>query len=387
MQVRQLPPKANLEQYKKQAKDLLAAGKAADESYTLAKAQLSLARDHGFESWPRFAKHIAGLKDGAVLEFESAADAVIQGDLDTLRSLLHRNPQLAKARSTREHRATLLHYTSANGVEDFRQKSPPKAVEVAKLLLDSGAEVDATSSSYGEDSDTTLDMLVSSVHPANAGVQAPLVELLIDYGAAINGPRDDGSPLVTALAFHSSDAADALARRGARIDNIATAAALGRDDLVGQMLVDGNTLKAGVPLIRTKWLRIPSTAKANIDLALAWAGMFGRTSTVKLLLERGMDPDGRDHRRWTGLHWAAFYRHLETVDAFLEWGAQLELTNEFGATVLGQTVWAAVHSEQPGEYSAVFERLLGAGARLDSAGFPTGIDVVDAMLERHGGRS
>jgi hypothetical protein len=28
--------------------------------------------------------------------------------------------------STRAHRSTLLHYISANGVEDFRQKTPPR---------------------------------------------------------------------------------------------------------------------------------------------------------------------------------------------------------------------------------------------------------------------
>ncbi len=34
---------------------------------------------------------------------------------------------------------------------------------------------------------TTMSMLVSSSHPADAGLQVPLVELLLDFGAAIAG--------------------------------------------------------------------------------------------------------------------------------------------------------------------------------------------------------
>ena len=73
-------------------------------------------------------------------------EAVITGDAATLDSLL-REP-LVLARSTRVthfdlpvHRATLLHYVAANGVEGYRQKTPNNAVEVATMLLKAGAEV------------------------------------------------------------------------------------------------------------------------------------------------------------------------------------------------------------------------------------------------------
>jgi len=51
-------------------------------------------------------------------------DAIISGNITTLKRLLHENPELIWARSTREHRATLLHYTGANAVEGYRQKTP-----------------------------------------------------------------------------------------------------------------------------------------------------------------------------------------------------------------------------------------------------------------------
>ena len=56
----------------------------------------------------------------------------------------------------------------ANGVEGGRQKTPPNAVEVAKMLLDAGAEVDALADLY-ESKCTTMSMLVSSSHPAESG--------------------------------------------------------------------------------------------------------------------------------------------------------------------------------------------------------------------------
>lgn len=82
MSDKQLPARPNLEQYKKQAKDLLKSHSAAEPDalarikrhhpslhklsaaeissthFTLTDAQLILAREHSFESWPKFAAYI-----------------------------------------------------------------------------------------------------------------------------------------------------------------------------------------------------------------------------------------------------------------------------------------------------------------------------------------
>jgi hypothetical protein len=80
---------------------------------------------HGFASWPKFAKHVEELAHAntPVSKFEMAVDAIVSCDLARLKNLLSENPEVVHARSTREHRSTLLHYVSANGVEDFRQKT------------------------------------------------------------------------------------------------------------------------------------------------------------------------------------------------------------------------------------------------------------------------
>src|SRR5439155_13794899 len=95
---------------------------------TLAGAQFFIARCHGFASWPKFATHLEALArtNSPVSHFEAAVDAVVSGNTAVLEKLLLEHPELVRMRSTREHRSTLLHYVSANGVEDFRQKTPKK---------------------------------------------------------------------------------------------------------------------------------------------------------------------------------------------------------------------------------------------------------------------
>src|SRR5262249_22034637 len=129
------------------------------------------------------------------------------------------------------HGATLLHYVAANGVEDDRQRTPSNAVAVATMLLEAGSEADALAGMYGG-RDTTMSKLVSGAHPAAPRLPPALVDVLVDFGASVEGTGTGAwtSPLMTALAFGYRDAADALVRRGARVDRLAAAAGLGRLD-------------------------------------------------------------------------------------------------------------------------------------------------------------
>ncbi|MBV8903796.1 MAG: ankyrin repeat domain-containing protein, partial [Acidobacteriia bacterium] len=66
--------------------------------------------------------------------FDAAVEAVISGNQLGLEAMLRSHPELIRARSAQPPQATLLHYIAANGVEDSRQKTPPNAVAIAKLL-------------------------------------------------------------------------------------------------------------------------------------------------------------------------------------------------------------------------------------------------------------
>ena len=365
---------------------------SSDAGCTLIDAQRLIARAHGFTSWPRFAAHVEGIakERPEIREFETAVDAVVSGDLDTLGALLRASPSLMSARSSREHRATLLHYVAANGVEDYRQVTPANAVDIARLLLDAGAEVDALAETYGGGSaQTTLNLLVSSAHPADAGLQSALVDVLIDHGAAVDGVENDGSPLMTALAFGYLDAATTLVRRGAPVDHVVAAAAMGREDLVNAYVTEGGGLRPGVRLVSARWPALPKDPRAHVEKAFVWAAMYGRLRIVELLLRKGVDPAVSDGDRMTPLHAAAGSGHLDVVQLLLQHDPPLEATNVWGGTVLNSTLHFAFNAPAKGvDYVPILEALLAAGADVSVVDefFPTGHARIDEVLRRYGAR-
>jgi ankyrin repeat protein len=203
----------------------------------------------------------------------------------------------------------------------------------------------------------------------------PLVYALLDFDAAINGVQDDGSPLLTALAFQYPDAARALETRGARVDTILAAAGLGREELVTQLVDATGCLKPDVPLPPAPKLRLPQDPKAHLARALIWAAALGRTRVVEFLARQRVDLAATDEQGFTALHWAAFRGHLDVMEVLLTRGAPLEAVNAYGGTVLGATEWAATHVDgvfQDGgfervDYVPVVDRLLAAGARATAS--------------------
>ena len=426
-----LPPRPSVEQYRKRAKALAAAAHSSDPdavrswsrhwleslvkllgepftpfiessidraiehiekrvrkigaSFSLADAQYLLAEAHGFANWGAFVGHIEDNNAGTRTDpFEAAADAIVGGDLARLEALVREHPELVRARSSRVHRVTLLHYVAANGVEDFRQKTPANAVAIARFLLDAGSEVDAVAETYGGGSvQTTMNLLVSSTHPAGAGLQSQLVEVLLDYGAMINGLADDDSPLMTALAFGYRGAAETLARRGARVDGVLAAAALGRLDLVRHFVIDARTLAPDARIVVPPWFDVPRDARSQIALALVWACKFNRTEVAEFLLDEGVDPSAKDDNAMTTLHYAAANGNVPLIENLLARGVSLEARNDWDGTVLDSTIHFARHMPVTGvDYPAVIELLIARGANVKAA-YPSGDARFDSLLERH----
>lgn len=409
-----LPSRPNLDQYKKLAKDLVKACKSGNpdalrgwatewlqkladlQSFaaikgqiesltefarskpadTLANAQFVIARAHGFKSWPRFAEHLEALigAGSPISRFEAAADAIVTGDAATLRRLLREDPELIRARSTREHRATLLHYIGANGFEDFRQKSPNNAVEIAKLLLDAGAEVDGlTDGAIGIG--TPLGLVATSIHPVQAGVQIELLETLLDHGASVDGAPGGWNPLLAALHNGRPQAAEFLAQRGARLD-LEGAAGVGQVDLVKAFLKGDAT-------------------SAQMENGFLWACEYGRNSVVEFLLVKGVDLRTKGKTGLTGLHWAVVGGRLDTIRLLLEHGAPLEERNIYGGTALGQALWSVFNADPGIDYVPIIETLIHAGAEIEPGsltwlarqdGRSAAKARVEEVLRRHGAR-
>src|SRR5262245_15050919 len=75
---RLLPARPSLEQLHKQAKELLRDLRTTDATAqpTLADAQFALAREYGFESWPKLKHYVESITDPAMQQFEDLAEQI-----------------------------------------------------------------------------------------------------------------------------------------------------------------------------------------------------------------------------------------------------------------------------------------------------------------------
>ena len=255
------------------------------------------------------------------------------------------NPNLIHDRSTREHRATLLHYVSANGVETYRQKAPKNIIQITKFLLSAGADVHAAAEVYGGNS-TALGLTATSKPPLLAGVQNDLLALLLDQGATA------GETLIgSCLANGHVGAARFLASRGAPLD-LEGAAGIGDLDKVSTHFDEAGILKP------------PATAQ-KLQRGFLWACEFGHNDVVEFLLRKGADPRDQAGTGQSALHWAVIGGHLSTIELLLKHEAPLEELNACGGTVLGQALWSSMNSDSEIDYVAIIEMLLAAGAKIE----------------------
>src|SRR6185369_16486929 len=169
--------------------------------------------------------------------FHPAMKAIQSGDLETFKSLLAADPSLATTRSTRSH-PTLLQCLVLDG------KDQPNAVEMAKVLIVPGAELDG------------------SLVAASSINNRPLAELLLDRGAAIDG-TGGWSPLEEALYWHSQDVIALLIERGAKVQNLRIAAGLGRLDMIEQFFDPEGSLKPEAGKIDWPFGNLESIANSN----------------------------------------------------------------------------------------------------------------------------
>jgi ankyrin repeat protein len=194
---------------------------------------------------------------------------------------------------------------------------------------------------------TALELVATSTPPRLAGVQIPLIDLLLQHGAAIDGLKPGSSTVTSALANNCPEAAEALVERGAKVKSVAEAAGVGGLDRVTH-LADVAT-------------------KEQLEKALVMAARYGRRDVLLYLLDQGVDVAASDGM--TALHHAAGRADLDMVRLLINCGAPLEEKNTYGGTALDSTLWFA-YNVDPAEferrdYPAVINLLIAAGARTD----------------------
>ncbi len=328
MPVQRLPENPNLDHLKSQAKDLLREraarnaqcaqrirefhprfAQASDAQIfaaplSVSDAQLTIARQYGFPSWVRLKAHIERPTQADRLElphherimdpaFLQAVDLLDAGDTAGLKAHLEHHPKLVRDHVTFEggnyfRNPTLLEFVAENPVR--HGTLPENIVEVAKVILDAGAEPPSIQAAL---------MLVSTGSvPRECNLQVVLINLLCDHGA------EPEAALPPAMLHGELDAVNALLARGARL-NLPVAAALGR-----------------MPEVRA---HMAISSAADRHLALALGAQFGQTEVVRLLLDGGEDPSRYNppggHSHCTPLHQAACFGHEPVVRLLVEHGA------------------------------------------------------------------
>jgi hypothetical protein len=93
---------------------------------------------------------------------------------------------------------------------------------------------------------------------------------------------------------------------------------------------------------------------------------------------------------------AATMGQAETVRFLTARGAALEITNPYGGTSLGGALWGALNTPDNGDYVAVIDALLAAGARIEpgiaewwknkASSAPAYARILE-LVENHGHRS
>jgi ankyrin repeat protein len=339
---RQLREHPDLNQLKRQAKELLGAFSAGDTAavaevkahyrepspftFALHDAQLVLARAYGFDSWPKLRAFVEGV---TVKRFEEAAR---NGDIAQLRAMLKQRPELVNSGALRhavlrrDHamvRVLMDHGANARiGVYPHRDATTPLVLardrgydEIVAIVTeaerrrreinDVGTEASDPEELFraiaSGENDRALSLLRSELsliqarllphgwtplHVAAAGLNAPLVDRLLQRGADVNAKGrnwTEQTPLDRAA--QSSDA-----NKNAEFADVAN-----------RLLRAGAEMTpwAAVALGDTVWLKARHAQGSLINPIEGTGGMLriaascNRPEVLQLLLDFGFDPNER----------------------------------------------------------------------------------------------
>jgi ankyrin repeat protein len=168
---RSLPDHPSLRHLKDQAKDLLRSGAAE----SLTHAQLTVAREYGFASWPKLKAHVELLDDAGRLKHAIDAE-----DLPRVIALMSRRPALHGAPLGYNRNGPLTWIAECRTVE-----GPPSEarLDMARWMIEHGSDVH-------QGGDGPL------MRAALSDERIPMMELLVGHGANVNAVWNGYYPII-----------------------------------------------------------------------------------------------------------------------------------------------------------------------------------------------
>jgi Ankyrin repeats (3 copies) len=433
-----LPVAPSLEQLRNRARDLQRAHRAGDpaararvaahhadatEPLKLSTAQLVVAREHGFPSWPAlrayagrvgahgadlehayhddldyYAGRAYGLHASAEDGTPGAVDAFARHGLpvteDAARTVVARMHGFAAWPALRRHVAAL----HDGGAEPFaRAYRALEARDPSALAAEldrfpglvsargtNGNDLLGMATATGDGRTVRL-LLERGADPAHANAhgwtplhqtayanQPALAAMLLDAGApaGVSARGDGGTPLVAALFWGHREVSELLAERGGlQPGNLRVAAGLGRVDAVEELVGADGTLAPEAGAHRgfyrphsgfPAWRPSEGDSQEALDEALAWAARSDRVEVLDVLVSRGARVDA-DVYRGTALAWAAATGRAAAVERLIALGADPSGRGTFGGPTHGEGV-TALHLAAQNGHVATVRALLAGGA-------------------------
>lgn len=331
------------------------------------------------------------LARGAVLDVWAAANL---GRIDDLRRLVDADPALVDARGGDGKRP--LHYA--------------RTVDIARLLLDRGSDIDARDNDHDSTPAQHLvgdrpevsryllsrgaqsDLLLAAVLGDADRVRAHLdddpacirMRVSQDWLPMIDTAENGGHIYQWTLGFYLSAGqiaekfghpavAALLHERTAPVDRLMEALWAGDGPAADRLLATHPDLLTSADEL--VWRQVADAARGN------------RCDVVTAMLALGFPVTATSQHGATPLHWAAFHGNPAMLDAVLSHRPPLDARDrDFG----GKAVDWAMHGAggqwpgiSTGRQADCIDMLLNAGAPWDETDFPTGHDAIDTVLRRH----
>ncbi|KAJ7162325.1 ankyrin repeat-containing domain protein [Mycena filopes] len=289
---------------------------------------------------------------------------------------------------------------SGNMAKELNLAAASGRFDMARFLVDSGADVNAQDGVYG----TALQTAVCQKHKE-------VVQLLLEHGADVNAQGGEyGNALQGAVMMAQKEVVQLLTEHGAdvnawhqRYGNALHAAALEGMEEVVQLLIDkganvnaqggqyGNALQAALRWRHKDVVQLLIEHGADVNAqggaygnALQAAVYHSNMEIVQLLIEHGADVNAQGGEYGNALQTAVYRRHKEVLQLLIEHGADVQ-GGEYGNALQAAAMMSpkevvqllidqgANVNAQGGEY----------GNALQAAVYHSNIEVVQLLIE-HG---
>ena len=320
-----LPAHPNLQYLKKLAKRQVAADRKAGKTTSLALAQLALARQYGFTSWPKLKAHV--IQSGTPIDmpqvFRDVMKAIVRRNNEALIELIQKAPDV-------------VNQTGPHPQWGGRPQPLHVAIETGntfafKTLLNAAADINGNNEKYDRWSPlmlaihwkrnemrdellrrgATIDLIAALMLKDDRRVTR-----LMKDASALNGPfANDATPLHFARTLKS---AQLLLARG-----VDSAAKNKYGNTAAEIWAKAKPRSAAL-------MRLAKSLGVENHLTLFQAVEQGRLTAVRIMLRQGADPNSRftTGSKHMLLHAAAWNGDLAMAKLLVSCGAEVSAIDE-----------------------------------------------------------